>query len=85
MSLRINQNIDAFNSYRNLSVTQGQMSKSLGQDTRLGDNGLRIDLCSDVGETDVVRDQRNAQRRTLRVGPGHQHHGWRRRIREMRQ
>jgi flagellin len=28
MSLRINQNIDAFNSYRNLSVTQGQMSKS---------------------------------------------------------
>ena len=29
MSLRINQNIDAMNSYRNLSVTQGQMSKKL--------------------------------------------------------
>src|SRR5690348_5626727 len=29
MSLRINQNTDAFNSYRNLSVTQGQLSKSL--------------------------------------------------------
>ena len=26
MSLRINQNVDALNSYRNLSVTQGQMS-----------------------------------------------------------
>ena len=29
MSLRINQNTDAFNAYRNLSVTQGQLSKSL--------------------------------------------------------
>ena len=29
MGLRINQNIGALNAYRNLSVTQGQMSKSL--------------------------------------------------------
>ena len=29
MGLRINQNIAAQNAYRNLSVTDGQMSKSL--------------------------------------------------------
>src|SRR5512139_1428961 len=29
MGLRINQNIAAMNSYRNLSITDGQMSKSL--------------------------------------------------------
>ncbi len=29
MGLRINNNIAAFNAYRNLSVTDGQISKSL--------------------------------------------------------
>ncbi len=29
MGLRINQNIAAFNAYRNLSVTDGMMAKSL--------------------------------------------------------
>ncbi|MGB7981809.1 MAG: flagellin [Candidatus Nanopelagicales bacterium] len=43
MSLRINQNIDAFNTYRNLSVTQGQMSKSLEKLS----SGFRINRAAD--------------------------------------
>jgi len=43
MSLRINQNIDAMNSYRNLSVTQGQMSKSLEKLS----SGYRINRAAD--------------------------------------
>ena len=43
MSLRINQNIDAINSYRNLSVTQGQMSKSLEKLS----SGFRINRAAD--------------------------------------
>src|SRR3954464_6240030 len=43
MSLRINQNIEAFNAYRNLSVTQGQMSKSLEKLS----SGFRINRAAD--------------------------------------
>ena len=43
MGLRINQNIAAFNSYRNLSVTQGQMSKSLEKLS----SGFRINRAAD--------------------------------------
>jgi flagellin len=43
MSLRINQNIDALNSYRNLSVTQSQMSKSLEKLS----SGYRINRAAD--------------------------------------
>ena len=43
MSLRINQNIDALNSYRNLSVTQSQMSKSLEKLS----SGFRINRAAD--------------------------------------
>ena len=43
MALRINQNIDALNSYRNLSVTQGQMSKSLEKLS----SGFRINRAAD--------------------------------------
>lgn len=43
MGLRINQNIDAFNAYRNLSVTQGQMSKSLEKLS----SGFRINRAAD--------------------------------------
>src|SRR4249919_709365 len=43
MSLRINQNTEAFNSYRNLSVTQGQMSKSLEKLS----SGFRINRAAD--------------------------------------
>ena len=43
MGLRINQNIDALNAYRNLSVTQGQMSKSLEKLS----SGFRINRAAD--------------------------------------
>ncbi|WP_370250521.1 flagellin [Nocardioides sp.] len=43
MGLRINTNTDAFNSYRNLSVTQGQMSKSLEKLS----SGYRINRAAD--------------------------------------
>ncbi|UMG92949.1 flagellin [Nocardioides sp. TF02-7] len=43
MGLRINQNIDAVNAYRNLSVTQGQMSKSLEKLS----SGFRINRAAD--------------------------------------
>ena len=43
MSLRINTNTDAFNAYRNLSVTQGQMSKSLEKLS----SGFRINRAAD--------------------------------------
>lgn len=43
MGLRINQNTDAFNSYRNLSVTQGQLSKSLEKLS----SGFRINRAAD--------------------------------------
>src|SRR3954464_15546422 len=43
MGLRINQNIAAQNAYRNLSVTQGQMSKSLEKLS----SGFRINRAAD--------------------------------------
>src|SRR4029453_18855784 len=43
MGLRINQNIAAFNSYRNLTVTDGQMSKSLEKLS----SGFRINRAAD--------------------------------------
>ena len=43
MGLRINQNIAAMNSYRNLSVTDGQMSKSLEKLS----SGFRINRAAD--------------------------------------
>jgi len=43
MSLRINQNIAAMNSYRNLSVTDGQMNKSLEKLS----SGFRINRAAD--------------------------------------
>ena len=43
MGLRINQNIEATNAYRNLSVTQNQLSKSM---ERLS-SGLRINRAAD--------------------------------------
>ena len=43
MGLRINQNIAAQNAYRNLSVTDGQMSKSLEKLS----SGFRINRAAD--------------------------------------
>ncbi len=43
MGLQINNNVAAFNAYRNLSITQGQMSKSLEKLS----SGLRINRAAD--------------------------------------
>ena len=43
MALRVNQNVAAFNSYRNLSVSDGQMSKSLEKLS----SGFRINRAAD--------------------------------------
>src|ERR671938_160530 len=43
MGVRINQNIAAFNSYRNLTVTDGQMAKSLEKLS----SGFRINRAAD--------------------------------------
>src|SRR5882672_3777558 len=43
MGLRINQNIAAMNAYRNLSVTDGQMAKSLEKQS----SGFRINRAAD--------------------------------------
>src|SRR6187549_3238040 len=43
MGLRVNQNIAAFNSYRNLSITDGQLGKSLEKLS----SGYRINRAAD--------------------------------------
>ena len=57
MSLRINQNIDALNSYRNLSVTQGQMSKSLEKLS----SGYRINRAADDAAGLAISERMRAQ------------------------
>ena len=63
MSLRINQNIDAFNSYRNLSVTQGQMSKSLEKLS----SGFRINRAADDAAGLAISEGLRAQVGGLKV------------------
>jgi flagellin len=63
MSLRINQNIDAFNSYRNLSVTQGQMSKSLEKLS----SGFRINRAADDAAGLAISESLRAQVGGLKV------------------
>ena len=57
MSLRINQNTDAFNSYRNLSVTQGQLSKSLEKLS----SGFRINRAADDAAGLAISEGMRAQ------------------------
>ena len=64
MSLRINQNIDAFNSYRNLSVTQGQMSKSLEKLS----SGFRINRAADDAAGLAISEGLRSQIGGLKVG-----------------
>ena len=64
MSLRINQNIDAFNSYRNLSVTQGQMSKSLEKLS----SGYRINRAADDAAGLAISEGLRSQVGGLKVG-----------------
>ena len=64
MSLRINQNIDAMNSYRNLSVTQGQMSKSLEKLS----SGFRINRAADDAAGLAISEGLRSQVGGLKVG-----------------
>ncbi|MEQ4524707.1 MAG: flagellin, partial [Nocardioides kribbensis] len=63
MSLRINTNTDAFNSYRNLSVTQGQMSKSLEKLS----SGFRINRAADDAAGLAISEGLRAQTGGLKV------------------
>ena len=64
MSLRINQNIDALNSYRNLSVTQGQLSKSLEKLS----SGYRINRAADDAAGLAISEGLRSQVGGLKVG-----------------
>ena len=64
MSLRTNQNIDAFNSHRNLSVTQGQMSKSLEKLS----SGFRINRAADDAAGLAISEGLRSQVGGLKVG-----------------
>ncbi|NYG57021.1 flagellin [Nocardioides perillae] len=64
MSLRINQNIDAFNSYRNLSVTQNQMSKSLEKLS----SGFRINRAADDAAGLAISEGLRSQVGSLKMG-----------------
>jgi flagellin len=64
MSLRINQNIDAYNAYRNLSVTQGQMSKSLEKLS----SGFRINRAADDAAGLAISEGLRSQVGGLKVG-----------------
>src|SRR5439155_7275104 len=63
MGLRINQNIAAMNAYRNLSVTDGQMSKSLEKLS----SGYRINRAADDAAGLSVSEGLRAQIGGLRV------------------
>ncbi len=64
MGLRINQNIDAFNAYRNLSVTQGQASKSLEKLS----SGFRINRAADDAAGLAISEGLRSQVGGLKVG-----------------
>ena len=63
MSLRINQNIAAQNAYRNLSVTDGQMTKSLEKLS----SGFRINRAADDAAGLSISEGLRAQTGGLRV------------------
>jgi flagellin len=64
MSLRINQNIAAMNAYRNLSVTDGQMSKSLEKLS----SGFRINRAGDDAAGLSISEGLRSQVGGLKVG-----------------
>lgn len=61
MGLRINQNVAAVNSYRNLSVTDGQMSKSLEKLS----SGFRINRAADDASGLAISEKLRGQVRGL--------------------
>src|SRR5689334_24806399 len=64
MGLRINQNTEAFNAYRNLSVTQGQMSRSLEKLS----SGFRINRAADDAAGLAISEGLRSQVGGLKVG-----------------
>src|SRR6185503_15400960 len=64
MGLRINQNIAAQNSYRNLSVTDGQMSKALEKLS----SGFRINRAADDAAGLAISEGLRSQVGGLKVG-----------------
>src|SRR5688500_1319073 len=66
MGLRINQNIAAMNSYRNLSVTDGQMSKSLEKLS----SGFRINRAADDAAGLAISEGLRSQVNGLKVASG---------------
>jgi flagellin len=64
MGLRINQNIAAMNSYRNLSVTDGQMAKSLEKLS----SGFRINRAADDAAGLAISEGLRSQVGGLKVG-----------------
>jgi flagellin len=66
MGLRINQNIAAMNSYRNLSVTDGQMSKSLEKLS----SGFRINRAADDAAGLAISEKLRGQVRGLDTAAG---------------
>ena len=64
MGLRINNNIAAMNSYRNLSVTDGQMSKSLEKLS----SGFRINRAADDAAGLAISEGLRSQVGGLKVG-----------------
>ena len=63
MGLRVNQNVAAFNAYRNLSVTDGQMAKSLEKLS----SGYRINRAADDAAGLVNSEALRAQVNGLKV------------------
>jgi flagellin len=63
MGLRINQNIAAMNSYRNLSVTEGQMNKALEKLS----SGFRINRAADDAAGLSISENLRAQTGGLKV------------------
>src|SRR3954463_1257705 len=63
MGLRINQNITAFNAYRNLTVSDGALSKSLEKLS----SGFRINRAADDAAGLVISENLRSQVGGLRV------------------
>src|SRR3954447_2899503 len=63
MGLRINQNIAAFNSYRNLTVSDGNMAKSLEKLS----SGFRINRAGDDAAGLVISEKLRSQIGGLKV------------------
>jgi flagellin len=71
MSLRINQNVAALNSYRNLNITQGQMAKSLEKLS----SGFRINRAADDAAGLAISEKLRGQVGGLNAAVGNAQNG----------